>query len=131
MTAEHIVNSQANYGVELIGKVRINPSWQTQSNSKFSADQFEVDWEHQVVTCPKGHQSIIWRPKIDNRGLPVVHVHFSQADCRHCPVRKRCTTPKLREDCHYRHKPSMMLYFNDGGRKKRQSLSNSTSKEQE
>lgn len=94
VTAEHLVNSQANYGVELIGKVRINPSWQTQSNSKFSADQFEVDWDNQVVTCPKGHQSITWRPKIDNRGLPVVHVHFSQADCRHCPVRKRCTHSK-------------------------------------
>lgn len=94
VTAEHLVNSQVNYRVELIGKVRINPSWQTQSNSKFSADQFEVDWDNQVVTCPKGHQSIIWRPKIDNRGLPVVHVHFSQADCRHCPVRKRCTHSK-------------------------------------
>ncbi|MDV2998178.1 MAG: IS1182 family transposase ISAcma46 [Chroococcidiopsis sp. SAG 2025] len=91
VTADHIVNTQVNYGIELIGKVRINPSWQTQSNSKFSADQFEVDWDNQIVTCPKGHQSIIWRPKIDNRGLRVVHVHFSQADCRRCPVRKRCT----------------------------------------
>jgi len=57
VTVDHIVSSQANYGIELIGKVRINPSWQTQNNSKFSAEQFEVDWDNQVVTCPKGHQS--------------------------------------------------------------------------
>lgn len=95
VTAEHIVNSQSNYGVNLIGPVRGNPSWQTQKNSKFSADQFQVDWDHQVVTCPKGHQSIIWRPKIDNRGLPVIHVHFSQSDCRCCPIRKQCTHSKF------------------------------------
>jgi len=60
VTAAPIIDSQADYRVDLIGRVRINSSWQTQNNSKFSAEQFEVDWEHQVVTCPKGHQSIIW-----------------------------------------------------------------------
>lgn len=47
------------------------------------------------MTCFKGHQSIIWRPKIDNRGLPVIHVHFSQSDCRRCPIRKQCTHSKF------------------------------------
>lgn len=91
VTSEHIVNSQTDYGVELIGPVRTNPSWQTNKHSKFTADQFRVDWEQQVVTCPKERKSIIWRPKIDHRGLSVIHVHFSQADCRRCPVRRRCT----------------------------------------
>ena len=94
ITAEHIVNSKSHYGVNLIGPVRSNPSWQTKKNSKFSAEQFQVDWHNQVVTCPKGHQSIIWRRKIDKRGLPVIHVHFSQSDCRRCPIRKQCTHSK-------------------------------------
>lgn len=95
VSSEHIVNSQKHYDVNLIGPVRGNPSWQNQKYAKFSSEQFQVDWENQVVTCPKGHQSIIWRPKIDNRGSPVIHVHFSQADCRHCPVKRRCTRSKF------------------------------------
>lgn len=95
VTAEHIINSKTDYGVDLIGPVRGNPSWQSQKNSKFTTDQFQVNWDEQKVTCPQGHQSIIWRSKIDNRGLPVVHVHFSQADCRHCPVHKQCTHSKF------------------------------------
>lgn len=95
VTAEHIIDSETNYGVALIGPVRGNPSWQSQKNSKFTADQFQVNWDKQKVTCPQGHQSIIWRSKIDNRDLPVVDVHFSQADCRRCPVHKRCTHSKF------------------------------------
>lgn len=59
VTADHIVNSKENYDITLVEPVRNNPSWQSQKNSKFSADQFQVDWKNQVVTCPKGHQSII------------------------------------------------------------------------
>jgi transposase len=95
VTAQHIINSETKHGIDLIGPVRGNPSWQTQKNSKFTADQFAVNWDEQTVTCPQGHQSIIWRAKIDNRGLPVVDVHFSQADCRRCPVHKRCTHSKF------------------------------------
>lgn len=95
VTSEHIVNSEKNYDVNLVGPVRGNPSWQSHKNAKFSSEQFQVDWENQVVTCPKGHQSIIWRDKIDNRGLPVIHVHFSQSDCRSCRVRKQCTHSKF------------------------------------
>jgi transposase len=94
ITAAHILNSDKKYGVDLVGAVRGNPSWQSQKNSKFTSDQFAVHWDKQIVTCPQGHQSIIWREKIDNRNLPVIHVHFSQADCRHCPVHKRCTRSK-------------------------------------
>lgn len=72
VTAEHIISSETNYGVDLVGPVRGNPNWQSQKNSNFTADQFEVNWNEQKVTCPKGQQSIIWRPTIDNRGLPVV-----------------------------------------------------------
>lgn len=95
ISSEHIINSKKNYGVNLIGPVRGNPSCQSQKNAKFSSEQFQVDWNNQVVTCPKGHQSIIWRDKIDNRGLPVIAVHFSQTDCRSCRVRKQCTHSKV------------------------------------
>jgi hypothetical protein len=94
ITAAHIVNSKETYGIDLVGPVRSNPSWQSQTGSKFTADHFKINWEKQMVICPKGKQSIIWRPKIDNRGLPTIHVHFSEADCRHCRVRRRCTQSK-------------------------------------
>ncbi|MBD2093660.1 hypothetical protein H6F90_00630 [Trichocoleus sp. FACHB-591] len=40
VTAERISNSETNYDIDLMGSVRGNSSWQSQKNSKFTADQF-------------------------------------------------------------------------------------------
>ena len=89
VTAEHLVNSRTQYGVEIVGPVRSDPSWQARNHPKFAADQFKIDWENQAATCPKGQQSVTWFAKIDNSGQPIIDIRFPTATCRACPFRGR------------------------------------------
>jgi len=94
VTAGHLVASQENYGVELIGPVRNDPTWQAKHHPKFANSNFKIDWEKQVAICPRGHQSKGWINKIDSKGQPIIHVRFSQLNCGACPSRSRCTRAK-------------------------------------
>ncbi|MDZ8236135.1 MAG: IS1182 family transposase [Nostoc sp. ChiQUE01a] len=94
VTAEHLVNSRTQYDVEIIGPVRSDPSWQARNHPKFAADQFQIDWDQQVATCPMGQQSITWSPRIDISGQPIIDIRFPTAACRACRVRRRCTRSK-------------------------------------
>jgi transposase len=94
VTAGHLVSSQENYGVELIGPVRSDPSWQAQHHPKFASSNFQIDWEKQVAICPRGHQSKTWTKKTDSSGQPLINIRFSQSNCGTCPSRSRCTRAK-------------------------------------
>lgn len=94
VTSEHLVNSQTEYGIEVIGPVRSDPSWQARQNSPFAADQFQIDWSHQVATCPTGQESVTWSEEIDISGQPTIDIRFPKAVCRDCPVRSDCTHAK-------------------------------------
>ena len=64
------------------------------SESAFDAADFAVDWDRQVVRCPEGKESAIWKIYSSPgraRGRPLVHARFHPADCRPCPSRARCT----------------------------------------
>ena len=94
VTAELLVSSQNNYGIELIGPVRSDPSWQAKYHPKFASSNFQIDWDKQVAICPRGHQSQTWSRKTDKSGQPVIHVRFSQFTCGSCASRTRCTRAK-------------------------------------
>jgi transposase len=94
VTAGHLVNSRTQYAVEIVGPVRSDPSWQARNHPKFAAEQFKIDWDNQVATCPKGQQSVSWFAKIDGSGQPIIDIRFPTATCRACPSRRRCTRSK-------------------------------------
>lgn len=48
------------------------------------------------TTCPEGHTSVEWRPRIHNRGSNVVQISSSTADCGACPRRSLCTRSKAK-----------------------------------
>ncbi|HXQ38732.1 MAG TPA: IS1182 family transposase, partial [Anaerolineales bacterium] len=87
----HIVTSKKQYGVELIGPVAINGSWQTKESQGFDNSQFAIDWENHVVTCPEGKMSKKWTVKQSQRGKEVIRAQFGQKDCTACPSRSQCT----------------------------------------
>ncbi len=95
VTAELLVSSQTDYGVELIGPVRSDPSWQAQNHPKFANSNFQIDWNKQVAICPRGHQSQTWSQKTDKSGQPVIKIRFSQSTCGTCSSRSRCTRAKV------------------------------------
>lgn len=88
--ARNLVESQSDYGVDLIGPVRRDPSWQAKAGEGFDLACFAINWERQTVSCPQGRTSVSWYPHHDQQGEPRILVHFAASDCRLCPARAQC-----------------------------------------
>ena len=86
-----LVSSPADYGVDLVGPVPGDSSWQALAHQGFAFADFAIDWVAEQVTCPSGQTSYIWTPARDRHGNDVIHVAFRRADCARCPGRPNCT----------------------------------------
>jgi transposase len=80
------------YGIDLVGPVTVDPSWQAKAGQGFDATQFTIDWQAKQVTCPQGKISRKWKVAQDRRYPEVIRVEFGKADCLACPCRSLCTT---------------------------------------
>ena len=92
--AELLVTSQANHGIELLGPVRPDVSWQAKEGKGFDISAFVVDWETGKVTCPKGQASVDWTPTRDSWGNDTIHIGFHRKTCAACASRPLCTRAK-------------------------------------
>jgi transposase len=92
--AHVLVGSQQEYGVEMVGPVAEDPSWQARAREGFATSQFLVDWERQMVTCPAGRQSLSWLPNTYPQSGMVGEVRFARQDCTPCAYRAQCTKAK-------------------------------------
>jgi transposase len=86
-TADHLLTSQTVHGIEVLGPVATDHSWQAKADEGFAAAQFVIDWDAQQATCPQGHTSVLWLPRENAQGEPSIHIKFAKADCAACPVR--------------------------------------------
>ena len=89
--AQVLVMSEQEHGVEVIGPVPPDTSWQARAGQGFDVACFAIDWEAQQVTCPQGKQSVIWSPSQDRYDNPVIHARFAKQDCLGCSQRAQCT----------------------------------------
>jgi transposase len=89
--SELLVSSRMQYGIDLLGPVMEDTSWQSRAANGFESAAFTVDWSAHQVTCPAGHTSVKWCPTHDRHGNDVIHIEFATADCRRCPSRPSCT----------------------------------------
>jgi transposase len=96
LDAQLLVESQAHYGVDLLGPTRLDYHWQARQGAGFDAQHFQIDWDHQHATCPAGKTSTGWTPAVDNRGNPVMKVKFSTKDCRRCDQLTQCIRSQKR-----------------------------------
>ena len=94
LSAEHLVTSKAQYGINIVGPVREDHSWQAKAGNGFDISGFSIDWQRQIVLCPQGHVSTKWLPGKDIHDKDVVKVRFLGKTCRACPVRSLCTKSK-------------------------------------
>jgi len=88
--ADWVVGSQQQLGVEVVGPVRADSSWQARTGG-YDVTHFQLDWQGREAICPQGHRSACWTPYVDRWENNVVSVKFSRHDCPRCPVRARCT----------------------------------------
>jgi len=89
MSAPHLVSS-TEQGIDLVGPVAAEKSWQAQAKGGFDSSAFVIDWAAQQARCPQGHLSQKWQMHAGPQG-PVVHFRFSRTACGACPVRANCT----------------------------------------
>lgn len=94
--ADNVVASRER-GIELVGPVPRDTSWQAQTPEAFASSQFVIDWDGEQVECPAGQQSSHWTAKQNQRGTQVIVVLFATATCQACPLRSRCTTSTRRQ----------------------------------
>lgn len=91
MSAKRIIESQSQHGIDLLGPVHNDPSWQARTTGAFDVSCFQVKWTQQIVICPQGQQSVAWHLAQDAKGEPVVQILFDKATCQRCPDQTRCT----------------------------------------
>jgi transposase len=89
--AEHLVSSQSDYEIALVGRVSPDTTWQAQAKLGFDISSFAIDWQAQQVTCPSGQVSQAWRTRQDDYGKEVIEVRFNRHDCAVCTSRQQCT----------------------------------------
>jgi transposase len=89
-SASHLVE-QAEQGTQIIGLVQEETSWQKREQTGYAVQDFELDWDKGVATCPQGQQSSSWLEAVDRRGHATEVIRFATATCRDCPARALCT----------------------------------------
>jgi transposase len=82
---------QAELGTQIVGQVQEETSWQNREQTGYAVEDFQLDWENRVATCPQGQQSLSWKERMDRRHHPTEVITFSAKTCRDCPVRELCT----------------------------------------
>lgn len=90
-TAEQLIASRTMYGIDLIGKVADDTSWQHKAQHGYALADFTIDWEHRQAICPQGQRSHTWVMVKDRHAHVGVHIAFAKATCQHCPVKAHCT----------------------------------------
>jgi transposase len=89
-----LVESDRTYGVNMMGPVAADPSWQAREGTGFDNSAFTIDWATRTATCPRGKQSTKWHPDRDWTGQEVIQIRFAPKDCQACEVRPACTRAK-------------------------------------
>ena len=108
-------NSQC---VRQLGMELISPPQSEKAHSPVPASEFELDYDNQVATCPKGCKSVSWQ--VYKKGSREhIRIQFSRTDCRNCQLWGQCVpkgkngrrldlsihNERLSEDRKNRHQP--------------------------
>jgi transposase len=91
----HLVESNRLHQVSVMGPVALDNSWQAKLKTGFDISAFVIDWEKQVVKCPQGNLSRLWRKTRDCNKNPLIEVVFDRKICEKCPVRNNCTSAQM------------------------------------
>ena len=102
--ADQLLASTCDHGIELIGPVPKDNQWQARTEGAFTVQDFTLDWDQQLATCPAGHTSQSWTAD-ENQERTVMRIRFSTTDCKACALKPQCTraprrllTPRRREE---------------------------------
>jgi transposase len=81
-------------GIDLIGPVHQDSSWQAQAKTGYDLSNFVIDWQNMTATCPAGETSSNWKKRTNIYGKPDFRFAFRFQTCRACTARSLCTRTK-------------------------------------
>jgi transposase len=88
---EILADSQNQYGVEVIGPIQMDNTWQASSPEGLDVTRFDIHWAAHQVICPAGKVSQNWYEGLDVTAQPRISVAFNPKDCGVCHLRAHCT----------------------------------------
>ncbi|MEV6868763.1 transposase [Streptosporangium subroseum] len=91
MAARVVLAEADHHGVELVGPMPPDTSWQAAAKQGFDGAAFAIDWQAHTATCPQGVVATQWREQRDSQGREVIWIRFPDKACLQCPVRRQCT----------------------------------------
>jgi transposase len=94
LDADQLVTAGESYGVELVGPVMPDTSWQARQGLGFELACFTIDWKTKQVICPEGQVSQRWQSGKNAEGRDIVRARFASDVCQPCGHRAQCTTSK-------------------------------------
>jgi transposase len=68
VTAEHLLTSQSQQQIDLVGPLAPEPSWPARSDTSFGAADFTIDWQARHAWRPQGCQRVQWLRWKDRHG---------------------------------------------------------------
>ena len=89
-----VLLSSQKKGIDLIGPMHQDTSWQTKLDGGYDQTRFMIDWDKMLATCPEGETSIHWKEGKTASGKTNIHFAFSSPVCQGCVSRERCTRAK-------------------------------------
>jgi transposase len=92
VTGPNLAESADRYGVNLVGPIEPDLSWQARLPDGMTLEHFNLDWAKRQATCPQGQISRHWSAGgSDRNGLPIIEIGFPREACQICVARERCT----------------------------------------
>lgn len=92
--AELLVGAQREHHIEIVGPVKKDVRWQANAGKGYGLSAFNVDWDTQIVICPRGQMSSSWSEQRNAAHKHVIQVKFKPSICRACPAQSDCTRSK-------------------------------------
>lgn len=89
-----VLLSSQEKGIDLIGPMRPDTSWQAKVERGYDQRKFVIDWDNMIATCPQSQTSIHWKEGKTATGRPNIHFAFSLPACSACSSRHLCTKAK-------------------------------------
>ncbi|MBK8987689.1 MAG: IS1182 family transposase [Chloroflexi bacterium] len=93
MSVEHLVQADKDYGLNLMGAVPNDNSWQVRQQG-YDSRHFTIDWDNECAVCPQNQTSCSWSLAKTRSQRPVVKIKFRCKDCNACPQVDLCTNNK-------------------------------------
>ncbi len=87
----NLITESQRQGIDLVGPVHRDTSWQAQAKQGFDLTCFAIDWEAKEAHCPQGQTSRSWVCTHDQDGNGVIQIQFDRDTCGACCARASCT----------------------------------------